>query len=179
MGAKNAVDVIRQAMPIMAAMVDMAKQPDYDDWDLFYLGMAKYVSKKSKDPSTQVGAVIVRPDRTLASIGFNGFPQGMNDDPALYANREEKLSRVIHAEINAREFAKESVKGYTIYVWPFMPCDRCAGQMIQAGIARFVFPEATEDQKSRWQSAFDKTISRIDEMNRGRTEVPLSVAEGL
>jgi deoxycytidylate deaminase len=35
----------------------------------------------SKDPSTKVGAVIVRPDLTVASIGYNGFPRGMSDDP--------------------------------------------------------------------------------------------------
>jgi len=122
----------------------------------FYLGMAQYVSTKSKDPSTKTGAVIVRPNKSLCSIGFNGFPMCMPDTPEYYANREEKYSRIVHCEMNALLFAKEEVKGYTLYTYPFLSCDRCFVHMIQAGITRFVAPQATEDQLSRWGAAFEK-----------------------
>jgi dCMP deaminase len=143
------------------------------EWDLFYLGLAKYVSQKSKDPSTKTGAVLVRPDRTVASIGFNGFPQGMEDAPEWYTDRDEKLSRVVHAEINAREFANGPVKGCTLYVWPWMPCDRCAVQMIQAGISRFVFPEATPEKAERWKAAFERTKQYLQETGKEWVEVPV------
>lgn len=118
--------------------------------------MAKLVSTWSKDPSTQTGAVIVRPNGTVASVGFNGFPKGMNDDPALYANREEKYSRVVHCEVNALIFSEGSVVGSTLYTWPFLSCDRCMVQMLQAGIKRFVAPVASLDGLSRWGAAFAK-----------------------
>ena len=131
--------------------------------DLEFLGLAEYVSRWSKDPSTKVGAVIVRPNRSVCSVGFNGFPQGMPDHPELYANREEKYSRIIHGEINALNFTTEKVEGYTLYTVPFMPCDRCFVQMVQAGITRFVFPKATPEQLTRWGAAFDRVRAYAEE----------------
>lgn len=119
--------------------------------------MSLYISTKSKDPSTKVGAVIVRPDYSVASVGFNGFPKKMPDLPEWYTNREEKYSRVVHGEINALVFCRDqSLQGYTLYTTPFMPCDRCFVQMVQAGIVRFVFPKATPEQLVRWGDAFKK-----------------------
>ena len=102
--------------------------------------MAEHVSKWSRDPSTKCGAVIVRPDKSLASTGFNGFPRGMDDDEELYDNREVKYDRVIHAELNAILSAHEPVRGYTLYVWPLPTCSRCAVHVIQSGISRVVCP---------------------------------------
>lgn len=126
-------------------------------WDLRFLELAKLVSTWSKDPSTQTGAVIVRPDNTLVSVGFNGFPQNMPDTPEDYANREVKYSKIVHCEVNAVLFADRlALKGATLYTHPFISCDRCFVQMLQAGITRFVAPKATEEQNTRWGPAFDK-----------------------
>lgn len=51
------------------------------DWDLLFLKMVDELASKSKDPSTKCGAMIVRPDKSICSMGFNGFPKGMSDDP--------------------------------------------------------------------------------------------------
>lgn len=126
-----------------------------EKWDDRFLDLAKLVSTWSKDPSTQVGAVIVRPDRTIASMGFNGFPQSMPDNPGFYANRDSKYSRIVHGEINALLFAHDSVKGCTLYTYPFMPCDRCCVQILQAGITRIVTVKVVPDE--RWREAFDRT----------------------
>ena len=125
-------------------------------WDSRFLELAKLVSTYSKDPSTQVGAVIVSPDKSVVSVGYNGFPRGMEDKLELLSNREEKYSRIIHAEVNALISAKRDLIGYTLYTYPFMCCDRCAVQMIQAGITTFVYTKATEEQSKRWQPAFDR-----------------------
>ena len=53
--------------------------------------MAQLVASWSRDPSTQCGAVIVRPDKTVAAVGFNGFPRGADDSPALYPDRAPAL----------------------------------------------------------------------------------------
>jgi dCMP deaminase len=132
-------------------------------WDLRFLELAKLVSTWSKDPSTKTGAVIVRPDKTVVSIGFNGFPKGMSDSEADYANRELKYKKIVHCEMNALIHAGGSVRGCTLYTYPFACCERCVVHIIQAGIIRFVYPKSPADQLSRWQDAFIKTHEFLTE----------------
>lgn len=130
--------------------------PDHDKqvkWDKWFLGMAEYVSTGSKDPSTQVGAVIVRPDKTVLSTGFNGFPRGVNDAPDLLADREKKYARIIHAEMNAILLSHDNVRGCTLYTFPLAPCERCAVHVIQAGIVAVVCPvKWGAELAGRWQT---------------------------
>jgi len=143
-------------------------------WDIYYLNMARYVSTKSKDPSTKTGAVIVRPDNSLCATGFNGFPRGMNDDPALYADRDKKYSRTVHCEMNAILFSHDDAhQGYTLYTWPFSSCDRCAVHMIQSGIKRYVFPSLPPDKAGRWGDSMEKAQAYMLEAGCGVVEVPL------
>jgi dCMP deaminase len=132
-------------------------------WDRRFLALAEHVSTWSKDPSTKVGAVIVRPDRSIASLGYNGFPRGMSDFEAVYNDREEKYSRVVHGEINAILAAREPLHGYTLYTWPFAPCDRCAVQVIQAGIKRVVCPVVPADKLERWKAIMDRAVGYFEE----------------
>lgn len=125
-------------------------------WDRRFLEMAKLVSTWSKDPSTKVGAVIVD-DVRIISLGYNGFAQAMPDVSEHYEDRDEKLSRIVHAEANAIMLAHTSVRSMTIYVHPFMPCDRCAVQVIQAGIKRVLAPLPTDAQNQRWGKHFEKS----------------------
>lgn len=142
-------------------------------WDLRFLELAKLVSTWSKDPSTKTGAVIVSSDRRVVSVGFNGFPQNMVDLPENYSNREEKYSRIVHCEMNALLFAKESVHGCTLYTWPLMSCDRCFVHMSQAGIKRFVAPEPSADLITRWGPAMDRVRNYIREINGELLELPV------
>jgi dCMP deaminase len=119
-------------------------------WDLRFLRLAKEIATWSKDPSTQVGSLIVDQDRRIVSTGYNGFCKGVGDDPERYANRDEKYPRIIHGELNALLFANRDLQGCTLYTWPFMSCSRCAGPVIQKGITRCVAPETPPDQASRW-----------------------------
>lgn len=134
------------------------------NWDQRFLDLATLVSGWSKDPSTKCGAVIVGPDQGVISVGFNGFPKGMPDTPSLYADRASKYSRIIHCEVNALLYAKGCLpQGCTLYTVPFMPCDRCVVQMLQAGIKRFVAPVPSSDKLERWGEAFSKTRTYISE----------------
>lgn len=132
-------------------------------WDQRFLALAEHVASWSRDPSTKVGAVIVRPDKTIASVGFNGFPRGMSDDPELYANRELKYSRIVHAEINAILHTREALHGYTLYTWPLAPCDRCAVTVIQSGISRVVFPATSEEACQRWGKLLEVALGMFAE----------------
>lgn len=113
-----------------------------DRWLEHFMQMCKLVSSMSKDPSTKVGSVIVRPDRTIASTGYNGYPRGCNDND--YGNRDRKYQRIIHAEMNAILTAREPLNGYTLFVWPLPPCNRCIPHIIQSGIGKLVLPSISE-----------------------------------
>jgi dCMP deaminase len=135
-----------------------------DKWQARFMALAKEVSTWSKDPSSQVGAVIVRPDRTIASVGFNGFPRGVDDSEHRITNREVKLLYTIHAEMNAILSAKEPLTGYSLFVWPFQPCAHCAASIIQSGIKDVYCPfNAHLDSYERWANSFKAALQMFDE----------------
>ena len=59
-------------------------------WDKRFIELADHVAQWSRDPSTKVGAVIVRTDKTVASMGFNGFPRGVDDAEGRYLDKPTK-----------------------------------------------------------------------------------------
>lgn len=129
-------------------------------WDNRFLDLAQFISNWSKDPSTQVGAVIVDNDKRIISIGYNGFPVGIDDDPIRLNNRETKYKIVLHAECNAIMFSNTNLVGSTLYTYPFMPCPRCAGMIIQAGINRVV---SYNNIPERWSHDFGLTKELFSE----------------
>ena len=133
-----------------------------DKWDRRFLDMATLVAGWSKDPSTQVGAVLVREDRTVASVGFNGFPRGCSDDDELYEDRETKYARVVHAELNAILSANEDVRGHTLYV-THMPCAGCAAAIVQSGVRRAVWFKRDNEMTQRWVDSMTRAMSLLRE----------------
>ena len=121
------------------------KRLDYLDWDTYFMAVAKLSSKRSKDPSTQVGACIVSDDKRILSIGYNGTPNGFDDDVFPWDRDghplETKYLYVVHAERNAilnyrgnrRDFVNAK-----IYVDLF-PCNECAKEIIQSGIKEVIY----------------------------------------
>ena len=134
------------------------------DWDKRFLQLAKHISEWSKDPSTQVGCVVVGPDRELRSTGFNGLPRGIEDNEQRLNNREIKYPLICHAEENAIMHAARigmSLKDCTAYVtWP--PCTRCARSLIQAGISTIVYPKDIEIP-DRWIEDFNLSLNMLKE----------------
>ena len=132
-------------------------------WQARFIRLAEEISTWSKDVSSRVGSVIVRPDRTICSVGFNGFPRGVVDSQDAIANRDAKLLRTIHAELNAILSAKESLDGYSIFVWPFQPCAQCAAAIIQAGITEVYCPYSDHLANERWSESFKTALQMFDE----------------
>ena len=116
-------------------------------WAERFLQMAELVASWSKDPSTQVGAVITEHNR-IVSLGFNGYPHGISDS-AETDSRELKLLKTLHAEENALLYAKRDLSGCEVWVTHF-PCPNCAAKIIQTGISVVHCPEQSEDFLSRW-----------------------------
>jgi len=121
-----------------------------DKWTQRFLDLAKLVASWSKDPSTKCGAVIVDQRNRIVSLGYNGFPAGVDDTMERLADRDVKLKMVRHAEINAIQFATRDLSGCTMYTWPVPPCAQCAGAIIQAGISRVIAPKPSDDFATRW-----------------------------
>lgn len=129
-------------------------------WDSRFMGLARLVASWSKDPSTQVGAVIVDQDKRIVSTGFNGFPRCVNDSPV---DREVKLLRTIHAEENALLFARRDVTGMSVYVTR-PPCARCAAKLVQAGVSRVVYPLPPVDFVERWALEMREAQAMFEEV---------------
>ena len=107
---------------------------------------ARHIAKLSKDPSTQVGAVIMDKDAVIYSTGYNGFPRGFPD--SNYEDREFKYPRVVHAEANAIiNLARTgaSLPSYPIiFVSGAPPCCECAKLICQLGIKEVIFDAESE-----------------------------------
>ena len=117
------------------------KRTDYISWDEYFMGIAMLAAKRSKDPSTQVGACIVSPDNIIISTGYNGMPKGCSDDefPWGRTGEETKYPFVVHAELNAILNANgRDLRGSRIYVALF-PCNECAKAIIQSGVKEVLY----------------------------------------
>ena len=119
-----------------------------DKWHLRFLRLAREVSSWSKDPSTQVGCVIVDQSKRVISLGFNGLPAGLHDTAGRLLDRELKLALTIHAEENALLFAGRPVHGCVAFVTRH-PCASCAAKLIQSGIGAVVYL-TNPDFDRRW-----------------------------
>lgn len=132
-------------------------------WDERFLELAQVVAGWSKDPSTGTGCVIVRPDRSVATVGYNGFARGVDDTPERLNDRPTKYAMTVHAEVNAIIAAREPLHGCTAYVYPWFPCSPCAAAVIQAGIVRLVAPQATSEQWERWGDSWRMAEGMLSE----------------
>ena len=122
-----------------------SQRRDNLSWDEYFMCVAKLTAMRSKDPSTQVGAVIVGKDNRILSIGYNGSPNGYNDERFPWKREGNKLYTkylfVVHAERNAilnYLGNRNDFQGARIYVDLF-PCNECAKEIIQSGIKEVVY----------------------------------------
>ena len=122
------------------------KREDYITWDEYFMGVAELSAKRSKDPSTQVGACIVSQDNKILSMGYNGFPTGCSDDHFPWGKEHElddpynaKYFYSTHSELNAiLNYRGGSLEVAKLYVSLF-PCNECAKAIIQSGIKTIVY----------------------------------------
>lgn len=121
------------------------KRDDYISWDEYFMSVAKLAAMRSKDPNTQVGCCIVSRDNRILSAGYNGAPNGFNDDDFPWGREGNRLDTkymyVCHSELNAilnyRGNNNDFIDG-KIYV-RYFPCNECAKAIIQAGIKEVIY----------------------------------------
>ena len=129
-------------------------------WDQYFMEIAKVASKRSTCLRRQVGAIIVKEKRILAT-GYNGAPAGLphceemggclREKLGVPAGEKHELCRGTHAEQNAIIQSANygaSIKGGTIYC-THRPCSVCAKMIINAGLVRVVVAEDYPDRLAR------------------------------
>jgi len=135
-----------------------------DKWHHRYLELASTVASWSKDPSRKIGAIAVK-DQQILSVGYNGFPRGIDDDPVRLNNRIEKYKFVVHAEKNLIYNATHngvSLAGSTVYVSGLPVCSECAKGLIQVGVKTVVM-EDVDNIRDNWAESWELTKSLFDE----------------
>ena len=126
------------------------------DWDTYFLGIAAAVAQRADCSRRQVGAVIVKEHRIVAT-GYNGAPAG---GPSCLAGEcpRGRMSKTdvapgssydtgagacvaLHAEQNALLWsARPDRIGATIYITD-PPCDGCARLIAGSGLAHVAYPD--------------------------------------
>jgi dCMP deaminase len=121
------------------------QRTDYISWDIYFMAIAMLSAMRSKDPNTRVGACIVDSDNRILSIGYNGVPNGWEDENFPWAREGEPLETkypyVVHGERNAilnYRGSRKDMEGAKIYLGLF-PCNECAKEIIQAGIKEVIY----------------------------------------
>ena len=115
------------------------------NWQEYGIELAKTAASRSEDPFVQVGCCIFRPDNSVASLGYNGAPPGINID---WSDRDERRKTVIHAETNALKHIKPN-EADRMFV-TLMPCGDCIKNAASYGIKQvFYIKVYTLDETAR------------------------------
>jgi dCMP deaminase len=137
------------------------------EWNEYFLKIAEQVKLKSKDESTQIGAVIVGEDREVLSTGYNSFPRGLDDSLKERQERPEKYFWMEHAERNAIYNAARigvSLKNSVIYLTSGLPCMDCARGIVNSGIRTVYCKQVcTTKNKEKWDESQTKSLQLLNE----------------
>lgn len=129
--------------------------------DQKYMEVAKLISTWSKDPSTQVGCVIVNKEDQIIAQGYNGFPRKVLDKKERYTNKNVKYTMIVHAEANAIISAGHECRGSSVYIYGLPCCNECAKLIIQSGIKNVIM--CAEDISEKWKESFYVTKTMFEE----------------
>lgn len=135
-------------------------------WDEYFMTMTMLAAMRSRDTSTNIGAVLVGPNKELISTGYNSLIRGVNEQVKERHERPEKYLWFEHGERNAIYNAARigiSTLGTTMYT-NGTPCANCARAVVQAGIKEVVvhraWNSANEDQ---WYDEAKRSVQMFQE----------------
>lgn len=105
-------------------------------WEEYALALARTASIRSEDPYVKVGACALRYDKSVAAVGYNGPPRGVNID---WTNREERRKRIVHAEVNCLAHSRPGE--IEILATTLLPCSSCITVIAAYGIKKVIYGE--------------------------------------
>jgi len=112
-------------------------------WQNYALKLATVASERSEDPFMKVGACLLRHDNSVASLGYNGAPPGITID---WSNRDQRRSKVIHAETNALRYVRPNECYFLACT--HLPCNDCLRSLASYGIKEIYFNEVYQRDMS-------------------------------
>jgi len=99
-------------------------------WPEFAMRLANTAAKeRCQDPYVQVGACCLRHDHSVASIGYNGPPPGVEVD---WSDRDKRRKRMLHAEVNCLRYVNPG-EG-KLLASTVIPCISCLSVIASWGI---------------------------------------------
>jgi dCMP deaminase len=122
-------------------------------WEQYAMMLAEVASSRSEDPFLKVGCCLLREDKSVLGLGFNGLPSGFNMD---LSDRDLRRPYMIHAELNALRYARPE-EVYLLAV-THCPCPDCVRQIAAYRIKRVIFKTATDKLKESMDLAEDFSI---------------------
>lgn len=139
------------------------------NWDEYFMRMVYLSSSKSKDPSTQIGAVNVINEQVL-STGYNGICRNVADHIPIRLTAPEKYYWFEHAERNSCYLAARKgirLEGATMYTQD-IPCADCCRAVVQSGIKELVIHKQWHDlwnkiQGNNWHESQDRSCQMLAE----------------
>ena len=124
----------------------MSDTPQRLSWKSYALKLAIVASERSEDSFMKVGACLLRHDNSVAGLGYNGAPSGVELN---WENRDHRRVRVVHAEVNALRYTNPG-ECYLL-ACSHIPCNDCMKTIAAYGIKEVVF----NDVYVRDMSSFD------------------------
>lgn len=149
-------------------------------WDEYFMDIAKAVATRSTCLRRQVGAILVRDKRILAT-GYNGAPSGLQhcseagclrDRLGVPAGERHEICRGSHAEQNALAQSARygiAVDGATVYCTN-EPCSICTKLLINAGIIEIVYNLPYPDELARQLRSEAGLAARVAKGRRSQND---------
>ena len=127
------------------------------NWEQYALKFAEVASQRSEDPYLKVGACVLRHDNSVAGVGYNGAPPGINID---WSDRDSRRLRVIHAEVNALRYTRPG-ECYLL-ASTLLPCNECLRMIASYGVKKVIFRQVYHKDISSLKLAEEFNIKLID-----------------
>jgi dCMP deaminase len=136
--------------------MSVTHRENYISWDECLMRMALIIAQRSKDPSTQAGAVITSKDHVVVGMGYNGFPRGVDNNTFPWDREgsleDTKYAYICHSEENAIYNANTKTQGCKVYTTLF-PCNECAKTLIQNGIVEIIYQDDKYHDMPIWKAS--------------------------
>lgn len=105
-------------------------------WPEHALNIARAASARSEDPWLRVGACVLRSDMSIASVGYNGAPPGVNLD---WTDRDARRKYVLHAEVNALRYVTYNEVANGLVAVTHLTCAECLKHIVAHGVRQVYY----------------------------------------
>lgn len=105
----------------------------------YAVNLALAAAARSEDQHHKVGCALMRADGTVAALGYNGAPPGVEID---WTDRDERRRLVIHSEANALRYVHPGE--VALVATTMMPCSNCVLLIAAYRIPRIIYIESLD-----------------------------------